>query len=140
MRSRSRFLFSQPLGLIGVLAASLLAGSASAQRPARTFTQADNGRRYSLKRGQALGLRLPSNPSTGYGWQFVGAKPPQLQITDSSYQSAPAARGLVGSGGTQYWQFTARRPGTAVLRLAYHRAWEKLTPADKRYTLTLVIR
>ncbi len=140
MRHNSLFFALTPWGLTGALAASLLAGPAQAQRPPRVCTPADNGRTYSLARGQALTVQLPSNPSTGYSWQVVGPKPAPLQLADSSYHAAPAARGMVGTGGIQHWKFTARQPGKAVLQLAYHRPWEKLAPADKRYTLTVVVK
>lgn len=140
MRYDSRFCAIGLWELAGVLAVCLLASPAQAQQPPRVCTPADNGRTYSLKRGQALTIELPGNPSTGYGWQIVGPKPPQLHLADSSYHAAPAARGLVGSGGTQHWKFTGRQPGKAVLQLAYHRPWEKLAPADKRYILILVVR
>lgn len=140
MRYYSCFFAVDSWMLVGTLAASLLAGSAQAQYPPRVCTLADNGHTYSLKRGQALTVQLPSNPTTGYSWQFVGPKPSQLHLADSSYRATPAARGLVGSGGTQNWKFTAKQPGKAVVQLAYHRPWEKLAAADKRYTLVLVIK
>lgn len=76
-----------------------------------------------LRPGGKLEIILPSNPSTGYFWQF--AVPPDDQIItqiDGTFQSDPNPRGMVGVGGDEVFLFEAIMPGKTKLVMRYARA------------------
>ena len=91
-----------------------------------------------VKAGQEFKISLPSNPTTGYGWQF--AKHPEAQVLKLlGSEFKPAQSRLMGAGGTQVWTFKALAQGKTTLALNYVRAWEKNTPPAQRTNFVVVI-
>lgn len=97
----------------------------------------DNGRRLELRVGQRLMLQLRANPSTGYSWEVVSSGQPVLrQLGEPTY--TPDSH-MVGAGGQLQYEFRAEQAGTASLKLAYARPWEKgKEPADT-FSVTVVV-
>ena len=93
----------------------------------------NNGQDYSLAVGQTFILSLPSNPSTGYSWDFAQIYDNKLlELTaDNAYLDKENTGDLtVGQGGRSYWKFKALQNGTTELNLQYARPWESRQPAQ----------
>jgi inhibitor of cysteine peptidase len=123
--------------------APLVAGIAALPAAAaeRTVTTADNGHSVVLKRGDALTVRLTSNPSTGYSWD-VAVLPKTLRASGSEQQAPkqPAGPPIAGQSGTQAMHFQAIARGTGALRLAYRRPWEKASKPAGTFRLLVTVR
>jgi len=93
----------------------------------------NNGQDYSVPVGQTFILSLPSNPSTGYRWDFAQLFDDKLLelSVDNAYQSeGDVDQLIVGQGGRSYWKFKALQSGTTELNLQYARPWESRQPAQ----------
>ncbi len=92
-----------------------------------------------VKVGQEFTIRLQSNATTGYKWQF--AKPPDenfLKLLRSDYKH-PASK-LVGAGGEEIWTFKALTEGKTTIELNYVRPWEKDTKPAQSTNFVVVIK
>jgi inhibitor of cysteine peptidase len=89
----------------------------------------DNGKRVEVNAGDTLRLSLPSHPTTGYRWEVVEIDEDVLrQVGEPEFQ--PESE-LLGAPGEQIFRFHAVGEGQAMLKLIYHRSWEKdVEPAD----------
>lgn len=102
------------------------------------ISQDDNGREFTLDRGDALEISLPATSGTGYTWQtepiageFVKpAGEPRYKL-DSEMPGAP---------GHQIFQFSVQASGTGTLEMHYIRPWEKDTPPAKVFKIMLIVR
>lgn len=90
----------------------------------------DNGRDKTFRAGDVIEIRLPSNPSTGFGWQITGSAPGITpQSGTPTFESDKHAPSMAGGGGTQVFRFAASGAGRGTLRLSYRRSWEKKAAA-----------
>jgi inhibitor of cysteine peptidase len=117
-----------------VLAVLVLTGliAACASDEAFTLSMADQGRSINLETGQELVLRLPSNPTTGYGWEIETLDRALLEpVGEAEFvQDEPGEEQMVGVGGMEVFHFRALKPGTMELKLIYHRVWETEPPLE----------
>jgi len=90
-------------------------------------TEPDNGRAVELK-GEVLVVKLPSNPSTGYGWQAQGIDAQVLRQLDAT-EWLPDTEGKLGGPGTEVLRFAAVGRGQTTLNLVYARPWQAAAPA-----------
>ena len=104
-----------------------------------TASLTDSGGEASLLPGQPLVVRLPSNPSTGYGWSYTVVGDDVLRL-ESVSGATPSADGMVGVPGETVWSFRARGKGIAELNYVYARSWEKHAPPAKTFRLTVVVQ
>jgi predicted secreted protein len=95
-----------------------------------------NGTTVVLRAGQTLVVRLAGNPTTGYRW-FAAHVPSALHLASAKYVAPPPGR--LGQGGTYVFRFTVRT-GNGSLRLEYRRAFEKVKPAIRTFTLAIRAR
>lgn len=129
--------------LLPLFVASLLTGCLSpsllpVEMPV-TASLADSGGEASLLPGQPLVVRLPSNPSTGYGWTYTVVGDDVLRL-DSVSGAGVEPNGRVGATGETVWSFRARDKGIAQLNFVYARSWEKNAPPAKTFRLTVVVQ
>lgn len=99
----------------------------------------NNGHDYSVNIGQEFFLSLPSNPSTGYGWDFdksIDEELLELKV-DKAFENETNGN-AVGQEGRTYWKFKALQAGKAVIELGYARPWESVPP-DKTFKVTINI-
>ncbi|MFC1941046.1 protease inhibitor I42 family protein [Chloroflexota bacterium] len=101
-----------------VLAVSLVAGCAGEVR-----TYVDEEKTISPSVNQEFIIALDSNPTTGYNWE-VSYDESTLILVGDKYSPDEKAKGLVGAGGTQYFQFKALKTGKTEITLTYKRSWE----------------
>jgi inhibitor of cysteine peptidase len=88
-----------------------------------------------------LTVTLESNPSTGYGWEWVDRQGSILeQIGEAEF--TPRETGdpaLVGAGGWEIFTFEAVSGGQMTLELVYRRPWEEGTEPLKTFSLQVVV-
>ncbi len=121
--------------LLLCLLALLLASPASAS--VIFISLDDNGRQFSLDRGDALEISLPATSGTGYTWQpqpvaggFVNpVGEPRFKL-DSAMPGAP---------GHQIFHFAVQASGNGTLEMRYIRPWEKGTPPAKVFKIMLIV-
>jgi inhibitor of cysteine peptidase len=82
---------------------------------ALTVDLAANGTSIGLHSGQTLIIRLPENPSTGYGWRPVAGIGAHLVLAGKNYT---ADRPVPGAPGIETFTLTAGKPGFDALRFA----------------------
>lgn len=104
-----------------------------------TASLSDSGGEASLLPGQPLVVRLPSNPSTGYGWTYTVAGDDVLRLESVSGVAA-ASNGRVGAPGESVWSFRGQGKGIAELNFVYARPWEKNATPEKTFKLTVVVQ
>jgi inhibitor of cysteine peptidase len=102
------------------------------------LTRPDNSRTAEIKVGQQIAVRLPENPTTGFGWA-VDETSRQLLTLDRTEYTGPTET-YVGVKGLRSFTFTAKQAGEVTLKLKYWRFWEGDASVTERYAVTLKIR
>jgi inhibitor of cysteine peptidase len=94
----------------------------------------DSGSIIYLLQGDALSVRLPANPTTGYTWSIAANAPSVLQSAgDPRFEPPPAGR--PGAGGFQIFEFRVGGGGAALLQLVYRRPFEKDAPPARSWSV-----
>jgi len=101
-------------------------------------TRSNSGQSIQLSKDQVLEVRLPSQPSTGYGWYVVNTSNNNelykkenvnngiiKQIGNREFVSDEKSIDIVGAPGTQVLRFVGVSKGTTDLKLVYVRPWLK---------------
>jgi C1A family cysteine protease len=100
-------------------------------------TQSDSKRQIVLSQDQALEVRLPSTPSSGFGWYPVNNdKKIVAQIGNWEFVSDNPSS-PVGASGTQISHFICTAAGTTELEFLYKRPWEDVSQATASYKISL---
>jgi inhibitor of cysteine peptidase len=90
------------------------------------LSEADDGSRLYVAKGDVLTVRLSSNVTTGYGWFVSRSAPGVLQSAEPpSYQ--PPAASQPGAAGTQSFTIPVIGSGAGWLQVVYRRPFEKDT-------------
>lgn len=102
------------------------------------ISQDDNGREFTLERGDALEISLPVTSGTGYTWQaepVAGGIVQQVGEPQIKHDSA-----MPGASGHQMFHFARGAAGSGTLELRYLRPWEKTKPPAKVFKIKLTVR
>ena len=113
--------------------------AAKTATPTATITEQDNGKDIDLTTGEALMVKLPSNPSTGYSWSVVG-DPAPLMLEKSSHVKSPKSSGAVGAPRMTVLRFSAGAAGMSTLTLVYRRPWEYNVAPAKTFSVRVNVR
>jgi predicted secreted protein len=116
--------------------AMLLASRASAS--VVFISQDDNGREFTLDRGDALEISLPATSGTGYTWQaepVAGAFVKQVGEPAFALDNA-----MPGASGHQIFHFSIDASGTGALEIRHLRPWEKSAKPAKVFKIMLIVR
>jgi inhibitor of cysteine peptidase len=92
---------------------------------AMSLTKANNGQSIEVRQGDEIILRLPENPTAGYGWHIEradGLDQEMSEHTTGSDQTDPNPR--LGKGSVREFRFRAKEPGAGRLDLKHWREWE----------------
>jgi len=104
------------------------------RRRGMLLEQPDSGSIINLVQGDALSVRLPANPTTGYTWSIAANAPSVLQPAgDPRFEPPPAGR--PGAGGFQIFEFRVAGGGAAWLQLVYRRPLEKDSPPARSWSV-----
>jgi len=98
----------------------------------------DNGREFTLDRGDALEISLPATSGTGYTWQaepVAGAFVKQVGEPAFALDSA-----MPGASGHQIFHFSIDASGAGALEIRYLRPWEKSAKPAKVFKIMLIVR
>jgi len=124
--------------LSALLAVAAFSSSVSAAE--LRLTEVDHDRTYFLHQGDALLISLPSNRTTGYGWNYLFSTVGLLrQDGEMAYQQAKGDEGMVGTGGTEIWKFMAVKKGKTSLCFSYLRPWERNIAAIKTNIWNIIV-
>ena len=95
------------------------------------ITKSNDGQTIILNKEDVLEIKLPCQPSTGYGWYPVSIEKSAIKQTgDWEFTSDQINDGIVGQPGTEIIRFIGVSQGTSELTLEYKRLWEKNKSAD----------
>jgi len=79
--------------------------------------------RYEISVNESLQIRLGSNASTGYSWQWTNKQ--SVDIVDTSGCTyIPDNPISFGSGGIELWKFKGIKKGKTTVKLEYGRPWD----------------
>ncbi|OWY20939.1 hypothetical protein C7N43_12940 [Sphingobacteriales bacterium UPWRP_1] len=99
------------------------------------FTDADNGKKATFKKGETFNLLLESNMTTGYAWVISGIDSAIVKQVAGNYLPNSNPQQAVGVGGKQWYAFKTLAPGMMQLKLAYKRPWETKEPPALTFEL-----
>jgi inhibitor of cysteine peptidase len=101
-------------------------------------TEKDDGKRLSAVAGQALTVKLPCQPGTGYTWAILERDQKLLELVgEPRFEGGDSKR--LGGVELQVFQLRALAIGTAGLQLGLVRKWEKDQKPKKTFRVTLEI-
>jgi len=115
------------LGIITILLASCATSSTTptptlpptAETPNPLPEPSDPTQLITVKAGETFELVLPSNPSTGYGWDIIPELDESIiQFVEQDYSSEQPV--IPGSGGVDVWTFRAVSAGDTTVVLGYY--------------------
>jgi predicted secreted protein len=93
--------------------------------------------------GGTFVVRLPTNPSTGYGWSQLALEGKDHLFESGSLlerrEETAAPRSKGGAGSDQLWLYRAVSSGTGLVTLGYSRSWESVPPS-RLHLAVLVVR
>ncbi len=92
----------------------------------------DNGSHIFLTQGDAIQVRLPSTPSTGFSWALA-SNAPSVVAPVGEPKFEPADKPRPGAAGTQSFAFRVVGGGGAFLELVYARPSEKGAAPARRW-------
>jgi inhibitor of cysteine peptidase len=127
-------------GLLFVFPAVVLSLSACGPsgRGARQLSENESGSTVELHTGDTLEVALSGNPTTGYQWEIASGDTKVIKWREKpEYRSDSAA---VGSSGMFTFTFEAAAPGQTVLRLVYHRPFERNVPPARTFEFTVIVK
>lgn len=128
--------------LLLLLVASATAFALTAPRRASAgmiaVTESDNGREFTLARGDRLEISLPATSGTGYTWQAAPIADLLVKpIGDTKFKLDSA---MPGASGHQIFRFSIETSGNGTLEMRYIRPWEKDTPPARVFKILLIVR
>ena len=124
-----------------LVAALLVLTTAACRQPTTKqvkLSEKDAGRTVQLPAGGTLEVVLEGNPTTGYLWEAAAGDTAIIR-QEGEAQFKPDTTAL-GSPGKMTLRFTGVAAGQTVLKLIYHRPFEKNVPPSKTFEVTVVVK
>ena len=113
---------------------SLRIGEAGRLLQLAKITDKAAGKTLRLPASGLLALKLDSNPSTGYGWEYSCSSPAVSRV-GSSFTIPRSEEERVGAPGIEILVLAVTKPGTYNIRMDYKRSWEKLSLQSFNFTV-----
>ena len=105
-----------------------------------SLTKANNGQSIEVRQGDEIILRLPENPTTGYGWHIDRADGLSAEMSEYAMGSdQPDPNRRLGKGGAREFRFRAKEPGARRLDLKHWREWEGERSVTERFGVDIAI-
>jgi inhibitor of cysteine peptidase len=102
------------------------------------LSEEDAGSTVELRVGDTLEVVLDGNPTTGFLWETAAVDASVLkQLGEPEFEPDTA---LIGSGGKFTFRFEAAASGQTLLKLVYHRPWEKDIPPEKTFEVNVTVQ
>ena len=102
-------------------------------------TDKDDGKTLAATAGQALTLKLPCQPGTGYIWTVLQRDGKLVELVGEPKFEGGDPK-MLGGVEQQVFQLRALATGTTALELGLARKWEKDQQPKKTFRVTLEIR
>jgi predicted secreted protein len=96
-----------------------------------------HGKMFWARRGKQFRIALAANPTTGYNWYIAVLDEKQFKVRRSGYE--PARSGLIGGGGTSYWDIIPLKEGLGTIKLLYYRVWEGAEKAVDQFQVRVLV-
>ena len=93
---------------------------------------------FTVNIGDKITVKLCSNPTTGYQWEYEMIGPELLMEEDHDFEE-PEDEGMVGAAGKEVWTFEAIETGTTEIHMEYSRPFESGEPAEWSYVLYITV-
>jgi inhibitor of cysteine peptidase len=90
--------------------------------------------------GEVFQIKLPSRPSTGYGWQIDESDGAEVSLVQKDVPSLNGQKPKVGGPAQEVITLKAEKIGKTTLTLSYRRPWEKRSSTDQTVTAEAEIR
>lgn len=113
---------------------SLRIGEAGRLLQLAKITDKAAGKTLRLPASGLMALKLDSNPSTGYGWQFSCSSPAVSKV-GSSFTIPRGDEERMGAPGVEILVLAVTKPGTYNIRMDYKRSWEKMSLQSFNFTV-----
>ncbi|MDP1990850.1 MAG: protease inhibitor I42 family protein [Syntrophales bacterium] len=102
------------------------------------LTESDCGKTVRLKPQEEAIVTLPSNPTTGYGWEMVDqGVDAAVVVVSKVFRTSTGASGRVGAGGLEHFRLRLRNAGRFTVTFVYRRSWEKEKEPERIFRITL---
>jgi len=108
--------------------------------------KSNDGDEFTVGMDKEFTFKIRGNPTTGYGWYLAE----EIQEDDSllainlkedrstkNYEADPAPEGMMGVGGSFYFNFKGKRAGTYPLIFVHKRPWETESINQKAIKVTV---
>lgn len=92
-----------------------------------------------LRVGEALQIRLPAQPSTGYSWEMRIEGPALLAPEEAACPATRTDGPVVGGAAPTCFAFRALAPGETRVAFLYRRHWETRADGLLRYEVRATI-
>jgi inhibitor of cysteine peptidase len=102
-------------------------------QPAQPAPEDNTSQTVTLRR--EFSVRLPSNPSTGFGWKVASYDREFLQLLRNRYQKPDQPR--PGAGGQELFDFLPLKSGSTTIIFHYQRPFEKQVARELRHTVII---
>lgn len=102
------------------------------------LTAQEDGQTISVNQSDTVTIKLYSNPTTGYSWQFSLASDDVLTPTQDSFVPPPPSD-MVGVGGFHIYKVQAVKQGTATITGRYFRPWEQFSEQQDKSVIYHII-
>lgn len=114
-----------------------LSGSTTTEMTVKVGEQ-DANSAVEMQMGNTLEVRLSGNPTTGYTWEVASVDNAILrQIGETEFSAEKQRR---GAGGTLTMRFKAVEKGQTLLKLIYHRPFEKNVPPVATFQIAVTVK
>jgi inhibitor of cysteine peptidase len=125
---------SSPAPPVGLYRVQVEVKEMMTRRRGLLLEEPDSGSIIYMTQGDALSVRLPANPSTGFTWS-VAANAPSILAPGGDPRFEPPPTPRPGAGGFQTLEFRVAGGGPAFLQLVYRRPSEKDAPPARTWSV-----
>jgi inhibitor of cysteine peptidase len=84
-----------------------------------------------------IAVKLCSNPTTGFQWEYVMSEGSVLQEEEHDYKEPEGD--APGTAGKEVWIFRAVEKGTTEVHMEYSQPWEGGEKAEWTFTMTVIV-
>ena len=118
----------------------IIPGCGSSEKKKETDPMADMQGSIPVKVGQSFQVRLPANPTGGYGWSYkTELEDEYLKQVKRTYDEMPLEATTPEIHGFETWTFKALKKGVSSIELVYKQHWREDGPPARTYTAHVVI-
>jgi predicted secreted protein len=93
---------------------------------------------FEVEVGDKITVKLCSNPTTGFNWDYEIVGKAVLKEEDYDYEE-PEDENLVGASGTEVWTFEAVEIGSTEVHLEYSQPYEGGIKKEWAYTMQVTV-